>query len=304
MEYGTCYHPGECRCRLGYQGEGCRECVAYPGCVNGDCAEPYDCNCKPGWRGHLCDQPEVELAGDGVRGGRCQPVGSFVCMNRGEDECQYYGNGTMVGQPECKCRPGYGGTWCEQQQPDTADTNEAIEPRHAGDKTEGQEDGKETTEVAGSKLAGSEAALQDPIAETEHKVVAEKLVGSEQENIKEQTEKTSGDDEKQLASGIDADIDKDKTKEDPNSAKENPTAAEVAAVDVDWSKKSDKSGEPNTDKKPETSSENKAVTEESEKSDENVSELGVRAIHSDVFNSGKLIEIFGSDEGLQGFHHF
>ena len=247
-------------------------------------------------------------------------------MNRGEDECQYYGNGTMVGQPECKCKPGYGGTWCEQQQPDTADTNEAIEPRHAGDKTEAQEDGTETseaagseaadnevagneeadsnvasTEVAGSKVAGSEAALQDPIAETEHKVVAEKLVGSEQEDIKEQPEKTSGDDEKQLASGIDVDIDKDKPKEDPNSATENPTAAEVAAVDVDWSKKS---GEPNTDKKPETSSENKAVTEESEKSDENVSELGVRAIHSDVFNSGKLIEIFGSDEGLQGFHHF
>jgi len=250
-------------------------------------------------------------------------------MNRGEDECQYYGNGTMVGQPECKCKPGYGGTWCEQQQPDTADTNEAIEPRHAGDKTEGQEDGKEaseaagsevadnevagtevadsnvaSTEVAGSKVAGSEAALQDPIAETEHKVVAEKLVGSEQEDIKEQSEKTSDDDEKQLASGIDVDIDKDKPKEDPNSATENPTAAEVAAVDVDWSKKSEKSGEPNTDKKPETSSENKAVTEESEKSDENVSELGVRAIHSDVFNSGKLIEIFGSDEGLQGFHHF
>jgi len=250
-------------------------------------------------------------------------------MNRGEDECQYYGNGTMVGQPECKCKPGYGGTWCEQQQPDTADTNEAIEPRHAGDKTEAQEDGKETseaagsevadnevtgteeadsnvasTEVAGSKVAGSEAALQDPIAETEHKVVAEKLVGSEQEDIKEQSEKTSDDDEKQLASGIDVDIDKDKPKEDPNSATENPTAAEVAAVDVDWSKKSEKSGEPNTDKKPETSSENKAVTEESEKSDENVSELGVRAIHSDVFNSGKLIEIFGSDEGLQGFHHF
>jgi len=247
-------------------------------------------------------------------------------MNRGEDECQYYGNGTMVGQPECKCKPGYGGTWCEQQQPDTADTNEAIEPRHAGDKTEAQEETSEaagsevannevagneeadsnvaSTEVAGSKVAGSEAALQDPIAETEHKVVAEKLVGSEQEDIKEQSEKTSDDDEKQLASGIDVDIDKDKPKEDPNSATENPTAAEVAAVDVDWSKKSEKSGEPNTDKKPETSSENKAVTEESEKSDENVSELGVRAIHSDVFNSGKLIEIFGSDEGLQGFHHF
>jgi len=316
-EYGTCYHPGECRCRLGYKGEDCRECVVYPGCVNGDCSEPYDCNCQPGWTGHLCDQPEVELAGPGVRGGKCQPVGSFVCMNRGEDVCHYYGNGTMVGQPECKCRPGYGGTWCEaeieqeEEKHSSADTKEVIEPRHAGDKTEGQEDGSETSEVTGNEVVDSEVVAKDTITEKEHEVVDKKLVGSEQEDIKEETseigdngdKQETNDKDKATKSGDDSDQAKE-SKEDQKDVTEKPTEAEVTAVDIDWSNKSEKSGEPNTDKKPETSSDDKAVTEESEKSDENMSELGVRAIHSDVFNSGKLIEIFGSDEGLQGFHHF
>ena len=35
-----------------------------------------------------------------------------------------------------------------------------------------------------------------------------------------------------------------------------------------------------------------------------LNEFGVRAIHSDVFNSGKLIEHFGSEEGLQSFKDY
>jgi len=228
-----------------------------------------------------------------------------------------------MGQPECRCRPGYGGTWCEaeieqeEEQHSSADTKEAIEPRHAGDKTEEQEDGSEASEVTGNEVAGSEVVVEDAITETEHKAVAEKLVGSEREDIKEGTSEISNDDDKQETGGNEAANDNAKatksgddsdqakeTKEDQKDSTEKPTESEVTAVDIDWSNKSEKSGETNTDKKPETSSEDKAVTEESEKSDENVSELGVRAIHSDVFNSGKLIEIFGSDEGLQGFHHF
>ena len=87
-QHGTCTKPGECLCQLGYQGDSCHACVPYPGCVNGDCDLPYDCNCRPGWTGHLCDIPETEIFGPGMREGRCQPVGAFLCLHGGEDICR------------------------------------------------------------------------------------------------------------------------------------------------------------------------------------------------------------------------
>merc|ERR1712098_622120 len=148
----------------------------------------------------------------------------------------------------------------------------------------------------------------------------EKTDGNE-ENTKEEINDGV---QKQTKSATDTDIDKVvsdnsetvaevQNKEDPKYAIEDP---EVDPAGVDWSKKSESAENSQTDKKPETSSEDKTVpenndktkgvekSEEIEKSEENVSELGVRAIHSDVFNSGKLIENFGSQEGLQSFHHF
>jgi len=285
--------------------------VAYPGCVNGDCNKPYDCNCKAGWTGHLCDQPEVEIYGEGVRGGRCQPVGSFVCMNGGEDTCHYYGNGTMEGQPECRCRPGYTGTWCENQIASTG-TSEIIEPRHSHTDTNQEEDGKISKE-----------AEIDSIVETKPEEEGEKTDGNEEkteeeisDGVQKQTEVVMDTDNDKVVSDNSETVAEVQNKENPKDANENPKDPEVDPADVDWSKKSESAENSQTDKKPETSSEDKTQPEKSdktkgvekseeiEKSEENVSELGVRAIHSDVFNSGKLIENFGSQEGLQSFHHF
>lgn len=51
---GYCESPGECRCRLGWAGETCRECQVLPGCQNGYCTKPLECRCKEGWSGILC----------------------------------------------------------------------------------------------------------------------------------------------------------------------------------------------------------------------------------------------------------
>ena len=136
-DHGTCNIPGECRCKLGYQGDQCDSCVAYPGCVNGDCNKPYECNCSPGWSGHLCDVPEVKVFGLGSREGRCQPLGSFLCFNGGRDVCYYDGEGVRLGDPVCKCPPGYWGTWCEHAGNGSRTGNtdyisiEGVEPRHS-----------------------------------------------------------------------------------------------------------------------------------------------------------------------------
>ena len=46
------------RCKVGWTGEFCDECVPYPGCKMGNCSKPWECNCKSGWGGFLCDQGE------------------------------------------------------------------------------------------------------------------------------------------------------------------------------------------------------------------------------------------------------
>jgi len=324
-EFGTCFKPGECRCRLGYKGEDCGQCVAYPGCVNGDCQQPYDCNCEEGWTGHLCDQPEVETFGPGVRGGRCQPAGSFVCMNGGQDTCSYYGNGTMLGQPVCHCKPGFSGTWCEADigvqskeilRENEAVTNESIEPRNAGtiisdngvlDKADANKDVDATknTNTAESPTmskievvdedadsVGNEIdkSIQDDVEDGKQAIAENEAANNDGATNKPEIEEAN---KAMLMQDEAKQIEKNELKDDIASTSE-PI---VTTADVDWSNKSASPGDAEEEQK-------KAAAPEEVEKPEEVSELGVRAIHSDVFNSGKLIENFGSEEGLQSFKDY
>ena len=116
VRHGRCVQPDTCHCLTGWMGASCTDCAAYPGCANGDCAEPWECSCRPGWAGTTCDRPEVERFGDGEREGRCLPLASHRCRNGGEDVCRYLGNMTRVGEPRCKCRDGFTGPLCEEEE--------------------------------------------------------------------------------------------------------------------------------------------------------------------------------------------
>jgi len=111
---GFCEKPGECFCKVGFQGKRCDECLPYPGCLNGGCEIPWDCQCLDGWKGLKCDQMETEAFGNGIRLGRCLPVGDFLCMNGGIDICSWHGNGTMLEEPRCQCRGGFTGKYCQE----------------------------------------------------------------------------------------------------------------------------------------------------------------------------------------------
>ena len=44
------------RCRVGWKGTLCDECIPYPGCLHGTCHAPFECNCTEGWGGLFCNQ--------------------------------------------------------------------------------------------------------------------------------------------------------------------------------------------------------------------------------------------------------
>lgn len=45
------------RCRPGWKGEFCDQCMPYPGCKYGYCnGAPWQCICETNWGGILCDQ--------------------------------------------------------------------------------------------------------------------------------------------------------------------------------------------------------------------------------------------------------
>ncbi|KAF4101799.1 protein delta homolog 1 [Onychostoma macrolepis] len=91
--HGFCEQSGECRCRAGWRGAACDQCVPSPDCVHGACEEPGQCVCERGWTGACCDR-EVRLCS------------SKPCS--GNSTCVETGGGHV-----CLCSPGYTGEDCQ-----------------------------------------------------------------------------------------------------------------------------------------------------------------------------------------------
>nr|XP_006632455.2 PREDICTED: protein delta homolog 1 [Lepisosteus oculatus] len=136
-ENGFCETSGECRCRPGWRGQTCDQCVPYPGCLHGTCQKPWQCICEEGWVGSQCDrnihscmsQPcsnnstcietgnggYICICAHGYTGKNCQQkmgpcfTNGSPCQNGGT--CQDY-NGSAL-HPSCLCPPGFNGNFCE-----------------------------------------------------------------------------------------------------------------------------------------------------------------------------------------------
>ncbi|KAJ7345186.1 hypothetical protein JRQ81_001136 [Phrynocephalus forsythii] len=91
---GFCKIPNECRCRSGWQGSLCDQCLPFPGCLHGTCAKPWQCMCEEGWIGSRCDTD-------------AHPCSSEPCMNNATT-CIETGNGGYI----CVCAEGYTGKRC------------------------------------------------------------------------------------------------------------------------------------------------------------------------------------------------
>lgn len=94
-EHGYCEQPFECKCRFGYEGHLCNQCVRYPGCLHGTCEKPFQCICKEGWGGLFCNQ-DLNFC-----------TNHKPCKNNGL--CSNSGQGSYT----CTCPPNFTGKNCE-----------------------------------------------------------------------------------------------------------------------------------------------------------------------------------------------
>uniref|UniRef100_A0A672NA71 Delta-like protein D n=1 Tax=Sinocyclocheilus grahami TaxID=75366 RepID=A0A672NA71_SINGR len=94
-DHGFCDKPGECKCRVGFSGKYCDDCIRYPGCLHGTCQQPWQCNCQEGWGGLFCNQ-DLNYC---THHKPCQ--NGATCTNTGQ------------GSYTCSCRPGFTGDSCE-----------------------------------------------------------------------------------------------------------------------------------------------------------------------------------------------
>ncbi|XP_043916997.1 protein delta homolog 1, partial [Protopterus annectens] len=125
------------RCKPGWQGDLCNECVPYPGCLHGSCTRPWQCVCEEGWLGSLCDidiHPCAEKpcssnstcieTGDGRYVCICEEgfMGKDCHLKKGPcyingSPCQNGGTCTddngFAPYASCQCPSGYTGTFCE-----------------------------------------------------------------------------------------------------------------------------------------------------------------------------------------------
>ncbi|XP_052437431.1 protein delta homolog 1-like isoform X1 [Carassius gibelio] len=130
--HGFCEQSGECRCRAGWRGAVCDQCVPSPDCVHRVCDEPGQCVCERGWTRARCDR-EVHRCSSKLCSGNSTCVqtrgGGHVCLcspgHTGENcelktgacsetssLCQ--NGGTCVNMSDsCLCAPGFTGSSCE-----------------------------------------------------------------------------------------------------------------------------------------------------------------------------------------------
>ncbi|XP_042629352.1 protein delta homolog 1 [Cyprinus carpio] len=97
QHHGFCEQSGECRCRVGWRGSVCDQCVPSPDCVHGVCEEPGQCVCERGWTGARCDREVHQCSSKPCSG-------NSTCVETGGA-----GGGGFV----CLCSPGYTGENCQ-----------------------------------------------------------------------------------------------------------------------------------------------------------------------------------------------
>lgn len=118
------------RCRVGFSGRYCDDCIRYPGCLHGTCQQPWQCNCQEGWGGLFCNQGEILLIdlqqGCAISRSLCFTSEPFLLINVVVADLNYCThhkpclNGatctnTGQGSYTCSCPPGYTGANCEIQ---------------------------------------------------------------------------------------------------------------------------------------------------------------------------------------------